>query len=170
MGGYGGRRVAAHGPRWRTGCTCFIVRANHVAAEGRRLGPGMNSPATVRMSHSAPPMPNTGFNLWPRRSAPGAYRRPRGPAADASSWRCSASPPSPTVPPRWPAPRPSTLAQLAQLHTVSGLIGFAAATSAMLLIGTAAELRTRVFRLVSIGCGLGVASPRTHRHPAPAHR
>ncbi len=47
-------------------------------------------------------------------------------------------------------------AQLAQLHTVSGLIGFAAATSAMLLIGTATE--TRVFRLVSIGCGLGVAS------------
>jgi len=55
--------VAAHGP----GCTCFIVRANHVAAEGRRLGPRMNSPATVRMSHFAPPMPNTGFNLWPRR-------------------------------------------------------------------------------------------------------
>ena len=50
------------------------------------------------------------------------------------------------------------LAQLAQLHTVSGLIGFAAATSAMLLIGTATEPRTRVFRLVSIGCGLGVAS------------
>ncbi len=49
------------------------------------------------------------------------------------------------------------LAQLAQLHTVSGLIGFAA-TSAMLLIGTATETRTRVFRLVSIGCGLGVAS------------
>jgi lycopene cyclase domain-containing protein len=50
------------------------------------------------------------------------------------------------------------LAQLAQLHTVSGLIGFAAATSAMLLIGTATETRTRVFRLFSIGCGLGVAS------------
>jgi len=47
------------------------------------------------------------------------------------------------------------LAQLAQLHTVSGLIGFAAATSAMLLIGTATE--TRVFRRFSIGCGLGVA-------------
>ena len=45
--------VAAHGPRWRTGCTCFIVRANHVAAEGRRSGPRMNSPATIRMSHSA---------------------------------------------------------------------------------------------------------------------
>ncbi len=28
----------------------------------------------------------------------------------------------------------------------------------MLLIGTATELRTRVFRLVSIGCGLGVAN------------
>jgi len=56
--------VAAHGPRWRTGCTCFIVRANHVAAEGRRSGPRVNSPATIRMSHSAPPMPNTGFNLW----------------------------------------------------------------------------------------------------------
>jgi len=34
------------------------------------------------------------------------------------------------------------LAQLAQLHTVSGLIGFAAATSAMLLIDAATELRT----------------------------
>ncbi len=49
------------------------------------------------------------------------------------------------------------LAQLIQLHTISGLIGVVAATGAMYLIGTAAEPTSRVFGLISIGCGLGVA-------------
>jgi len=50
-----------------------------------------------------------------------------------------------------------TPAQLIQLHTISGLIGVVAATGAMYLIGTAAEPTSRVFGLISIGCGLGVA-------------
>jgi len=72
-------------------CTCFIVRANHVAAEGRRSGPRMNSPATVRMSHSAPPMPNTGFNLWPRR--PGVLQAAPTVLAHSRSLRSSAERP-----------------------------------------------------------------------------
>src|ERR1035437_4368590 len=40
--------------------TCFRVWASHAAAEGRRSGPRMNSPATMRMRNSNQPMlPNT---------------------------------------------------------------------------------------------------------------
>ncbi len=40
--------------------TYLGVRAAQVGAVGRRSGPKMNSPATIRMSHSPPPIPNIG--------------------------------------------------------------------------------------------------------------